>query len=269
MPSSSDDTVLPPRRRANASGLDGDTVLPSQNAAGIHAAGDVIDNRYTVIREIGRGGMGVVYEVEDDLVGIRVAVKRLLPELAQRADLIEVFKREGSNAMRFTAESPRFVTMRHIGTDTNGLYLVMDYVTNLTLRSHVQSQPANRLFVTSATAILYELANALSDLHRLGFVHRDLKPENIFVQRIGGDQWLGLVCAMRVRFPRRFRRRRWRVALPHNERLWCSTARSGTPLEMVFVISSGLRMWMNMKFTILISIHTLSARTVTGRRLLY
>ena len=190
MSSSSDDTILPPPRRPIISGgLDVDTVLPPQNAAGIHVPGDVIDSRYTVIREIGRGGMGVVYEVEDDLVGIRVAVKRLLPELAQRADLIEVFKREGRNALRFTAESPRFVTSRHLGADTGGLYLVMDFVEDTTLRAVLEGEAERRLRVSTATGILVELAAALSDLHRLGFVHRDLKPENIFVQQLGGDQF--------------------------------------------------------------------------------
>ena len=189
MSSSSDDTILPPPRRSiNSGGLDGDTVLPSQNTTGIHAPGDVIDSRYTVVREIGRGGMGVVYEVEDDLVGIRVAVKRLLPELAQRADLIEVFKREGRNALRFTAESPRFVTIRHLGADTGGLYLVLDFVEDTTLRAMLEGEGERRLRVSTATGILTELAYALRDLHRLGFVHRDLKPENIFVQRIRGDQ---------------------------------------------------------------------------------
>ena len=194
MSSSSDDTILPPPRRPiNSGGLDGDTVLPSQSAPGIHAPGDVIDNRYTVIREIGRGGMGVVYEVEDDLVGIRVAVKRLLPELAQRPDLIEVFKREGRNALRFTAESPRFVTIRHLGADTGGLYLVMDFVVDTTLRAMLEGEAERRLHVSTAKGILVELASALRDLHRLGFVHRDLKPENIFVQPLSDQVRVRLV----------------------------------------------------------------------------
>ena len=187
---SADDTILPPPRRPiNSGGLDGDTVLPSQNAPGIHGPGDVIDNRYTVIREIGRGGMGVVYEVEDAVTEDRVALKRLLPELSGRADLTDVFKREGRNAIRFTSESPRFVTVRHIGLDSGGLYLVMDFVEDTTLRAMLEGEAERRLRVSTATVILVELASALCDLHGLGFVHRDLKPENIFVQQLGGDQF--------------------------------------------------------------------------------
>ena len=189
MSSSSDDTILPRQRRpVNSGSLDGDTVLPSQNAPGIHVSGDVIDNRYSVIREIGRGGMGVVYEVEDDLSEGRFAIKRLLPELSTRLDIIDVFKREGKNSMRFTSESPRFVTIRHLGADTGGLYLVMDFVEDTTLRAMLEGEAEHRLRVSTATGILTELASALRDLHLLGFVHRDLKPENIFVQQLGGDR---------------------------------------------------------------------------------
>ena len=183
MSSPNEDTVLPsPRRPINPGGLDGDTVLPSQIAPGIHVPGDVIASRYNVVREIGRGGMGVVYEVEDVLMGTRVAVKRLLPEFAQRSDLVDVFKREGANAMQFSSESPRFVTMRHVGADDHGLYFVMDYVDDPTLRTLLNSQVGGRLSVVRAIPILTELASALVDLHRLDYVHRDLKPENIFVR---------------------------------------------------------------------------------------
>ena len=182
MSASSDDTFLPPPRRPiNPGGLDGDTVLPSQNAPGIHVPGDVIASRYNVVREIGRGGMGVVYEVEDVLMGTRVAVKRLLPEFAQRSDLVDVFKREGRNALRFSAESPRFVTVRHVDADENGLFLVMDYVDDSTLRTVLADNEQKRVNIEIALTLMNELALALSDLHKLGFVHRDLKPENIFI----------------------------------------------------------------------------------------
>ena len=193
MSSPDDDTILPARRHVTSGGLDGDTVLPSQNATGIHEPDDVIDNRYTIIREIGRGGMGVVYEVEDNLLGGRFAIKRLLPELTSRQELAEIFKREGANAMRFTSESPRFVTMRYVGTDALGLYLVMDYIDAPTLRTVLNTAADHRLTIPVASTILLELASALSDLHRLGFIHRDIKPENIFILNPGQDAQVRLV----------------------------------------------------------------------------
>ena len=184
MSSNLDDTVLPPKRRARKSAAsDGDTVLPAQlsTVSNSDNPGDVIDNRYTVIREIGRGGMGVVYEVEDSLLGGRFAIKRLLPELSSRTDLIEVFRREGANAMRFTSESKRFVTMRHVGADSTGLYLVMDLISASTLRSVIESNAKARLPLGQIVSLLLDFATALSELHGLGFVHRDLKPENVIV----------------------------------------------------------------------------------------
>ena len=194
MSSPNDDTIVPPtRRRARAAGLDGDTVLPFQNASGIHIPGYFIDSRYTVIREIGRGGMGIVYEVEDSLIKTRVAVKRLLPELVTRTELVDVFVREGVNALRFTSESPRFVTMRHVGADEHGHYLVMDYIGSPTLRTALLNAVNQRFVYSEAIVVLQELANALADLHRFGFVHRDLKPENVFIGKSGGETKVKLV----------------------------------------------------------------------------
>lgn len=187
MVSNQDETILPSLRRTTPSGaLDGDTVLPFNGTPVGHSVGDVIDDRYTVIREIGRGGMGIVYEAEDSLLGGQFSIKRLLPEHANRSEIAELFKREGANAIRFTGNSRRFVTMRHVGTDANGLYLVMDYVTDPTMRSIMNANMGQNLPLKVVMNVIVELANALADLHALGFVHRDLKPENVFVS-IDGD----------------------------------------------------------------------------------
>ena len=194
MSASQDETFFPPRRQArNSASLDGDTVLPASNLSGLHILGDVIDNRYKVVREIGRGGMGIVYEVEDTLLGGRVAIKRLLPELVTRKELVDVFKREGANAMRFTSESPRFVTMRHVGTDLGGLYLVMDYIADPTLRTILNSTAKSRLSLPDTIVVMNELVSAIGDLHRFGYIHRDLKPENIFVYSAGKETRVRLV----------------------------------------------------------------------------
>ena len=180
MSSPEDDTILPVRRPVNSGGLDGDTVLPSQNVTGIHVPGDVIDNRYTVIREIGRGGMGVVYEVEDEITGDRYAIKRLLPEFASRPEIIQQFRNEGAASMRFTHQSRHFVTTQTIGLCAGLPYIVMQLVKHPTLRSLLNNYQQG-MPMDSAMNLLTALARSVAKLHSLGLTHRDLKPENIFV----------------------------------------------------------------------------------------
>jgi formylglycine-generating enzyme required for sulfatase activity/serine/threonine protein kinase len=182
MSSSNDDTVLPsPRRPLSSNGLDGETVLPTTVAAGIHSPGDLIDNRYTVIREIGRGGMGVVYEVEDAVTSIRYAIKRLLPDVASNEQIMRAFVREGTSAERFSATSRYLVTTKSVGRDSVGFYVLMEMVTSPTLRQILKQISAGGLQPGKAIPILASLADALNDMHRSGLIHRDLKPENIFV----------------------------------------------------------------------------------------
>ena len=182
MSSSSDDTVLPPPRKPIIpSGFDGETVLPSNNTAGIHAPGDVIDNRYTVIREIGRGGMGVVYEVEDAVTSDRYAVKRLLPDVASNEQIVRAFVREGTAAERFSAASRYLVTTKTVGRDAAGFYVLMEMVTSPTLRQILKQLSSGGLQPIQAIPIFASIADALNDMHRSGLIHRDLKPENIFV----------------------------------------------------------------------------------------
>jgi serine/threonine protein kinase/formylglycine-generating enzyme required for sulfatase activity len=183
MSSANHDTVLPPAsRNVKRVHVDGDTVLPAFGTNGLLLPGAMIDERWTVVRHINTGGNGVVYEVEDNLVGRRFAIKRLRHDLAVRKELIDLFIREAELAMQFTAESPRFVTVRHVGRDREGPYLVMDYVSDPTLRQVLEKSDQRRLGLLPAVKVLREVALALVDLHALNVVHRDLKPENIFVQ---------------------------------------------------------------------------------------
>ena len=182
MSSNNDDTILPTRRPVNSGGLDGDTVLPSQNATGIHAPGDVIDNRYTVIREIGRGGMGVVYEVEDAITGDHYAVKRLLPAYASRPEIVQQFRTEGAASIRFTNQSRYFVSTQTVGLDDGHPYIVMQLVRYPTLRNRLDAS-AGRLGIEEALPVLMEIASGLAELHSLGYIHRDLKPDNVFIRQ--------------------------------------------------------------------------------------
>jgi formylglycine-generating enzyme required for sulfatase activity len=176
----SDDTILPRRPPVFSGRLDGDNVLPSQHAAGVHIPGYVIDNRYTVVREIGRGGMGVVYEVEDDITGDRYAIKRLLPEFAVRPEFVQQFRREGAVSMRFTHQSKRFVTTQTIGLCGGLPYIVMQLIQLPTLRQLLQTTQMG-MQLDYALTVLGELAKAVAYIHDLGLIHRNINPENIFV----------------------------------------------------------------------------------------
>jgi serine/threonine protein kinase/formylglycine-generating enzyme required for sulfatase activity len=183
MSSNQDDTLLPSSRSSTKSGeLKGDTVVPQHNVTGIHVPGDVIDNRYTVIREIGRGGMGVVYEVEDAITGDRYAVKRLLPAFASRPEIIQQFRTEGAASIRFTNQSRHFVSTQTVGLDNGQPYIVMQLIAHPTLRT-LLNQSGGRLAIETALPILGAIAIVLAELHDFGFIHRDLKPENIFVDQ--------------------------------------------------------------------------------------
>ena len=193
MSSSSDDTILPtPRRPINSGGLDGDTVLPGTTPVSGHAVGDVIHNRYTVVREIGRGGMGVVYEVLDAITGDHYAIKRLLPEYIARPDIVELFRTEGAASMRFTNKSQRFVTTQMVDIEGGIPYIVLQLIRHPTLRTVMQNA-GGRLPLATALPLLREIAAALSDLHALSYVHRDLKPENIFVDTSSSEPSIMLV----------------------------------------------------------------------------
>lgn len=162
--------------------MDDATILPSNRPNDdsiVHAVGDLIDNRYTVIRELGRGGMGVVYEVDDTLVSERLALKRLLPNQLD-PDSVTAFIQAGNASRKFSGRSKRFVSTHTLGKDAFGPYLVLELVTAPTLRTLMQDGSIASLDL--ATTILRDIAQGLADLHEEGYVHRDIKPDNIFVQ---------------------------------------------------------------------------------------
>jgi serine/threonine protein kinase len=177
--SQGDSTTDSPKHHRVLSALDGETVLPLASSDELHHVGEIIDNRYVIISEIGRGGMGVVYEVRDTLTTHRYAVKRLLPSLSQNAQLIDAFIREGTEAEKFSASSRHLVTTKLLGKDSKGCYVLMELVKFPTLKQVLSTK--KRTEPKQAMVLLHGLATAIADLHRSGHVHRDLKPANIFV----------------------------------------------------------------------------------------
>ncbi|MDQ6885950.1 MAG: protein kinase [Gemmatimonadota bacterium] len=131
-------------------------------------------DRYTIERELGRGGMATVYLAEEKKHGRKVAIKVMRPELAASVGAAR-FLREIGIAARLS--HPHIVPLIDSGDADGVLYYVSPYVPGGSLRDLLQRD--GRLAVTDALRIAQEVGMGLDYAHRAGFVHRDVKPENI------------------------------------------------------------------------------------------
>ncbi|MEP7345503.1 MAG: protein kinase, partial [Gemmatimonadaceae bacterium] len=141
-------------------------------ASGLRSA---LSDRYTVERELGRGGMAIVYLARDLRHDRNVAVKVLEPHVAPAG--AERFMREIHIAARLT--HPHVLSVYDSGEADSRLYYVMPYVDGETLRARLVRDAS--LSINEAVRLLRELADALAYAHGHGVVHRDLKPENVLL----------------------------------------------------------------------------------------
>lgn len=133
--------------------------------------------RYTLERELGRGGMATVYLAQDLKHHRPVAVKVLRPELAAALGA-DRFLREIEIAARLT--HPHILPLHDSGEAAGFLYYVMPYMAGESLRDRLNRE--KQLPVEDALQISREVADALSYAHSLGLVHRDIKPENVLFE---------------------------------------------------------------------------------------
>ena len=133
--------------------------------------------RYRVVRQIGSGGMGVVYEGVDEGLGRRVAIKVLWPHLASDAEFVARFQREARAAARL--RHPNVVQVYDVGVEGGVYYHVMEYVEGRPLSEVMRER--GRFTVGEVVRLLGPVAGALDHAHRQGVVHRDVKPGNIMV----------------------------------------------------------------------------------------
>ncbi|MCA9579964.1 MAG: serine/threonine protein kinase, partial [Myxococcales bacterium] len=146
--------------------------------------GRVIANRYRILALIGEGGMGAVYVAEHLLIGRKVAVKRLHPELAGDEKAVARFQREARAAGATGHE--HVVEILDLGFGDDGApYLVMEYLRGRSLAQVLDAE--GRLAAGRACRIVGQVLAALSAVHARGVVHRDLKPDNILLSRRGAD----------------------------------------------------------------------------------
>jgi serine/threonine-protein kinase len=144
--------------------------------------GSVLDGQYQIEALLGRGGMGAVYRARHILLGDRVAIKMLPPEMRSNTEWLRRFQREGQAARRF--RHPNAVTVYDLRTSADGtIYLVMEYVEGTTLDAELKKR--GRFSPTDALSTLKPVISVLDAAHAMGVVHRDLKPENIMIGKAG------------------------------------------------------------------------------------
>ncbi|MDF2771760.1 MAG: protein kinase [Geminicoccaceae bacterium] len=139
---------------------------------------NAVAERYTLTSELGRGGMATVHRAHDARHGRDVAVKVMLPAIAESLGA-ERFLREIETAARL--QHPHIVPVFDSGNVDGQLFFVMPLIEGESLRGKLQRE--GRLDVEEAVRIVREVADALEYAHSEGVVHRDLKPENILMSR--------------------------------------------------------------------------------------
>ncbi len=133
-------------------------------------------DRYTIERELGRGGMAVVYLAQDEKLNRQVALKVLRPELAASLGS-ERFLREIEIAAKLN--HPNILALYDCGEADGQLFYTMPYVEGESLRDRLRRE--KQLPIEDALQITKEVADALGHAHAMGLVHRDIKPENILL----------------------------------------------------------------------------------------
>ena len=146
--------------------------------------GIVLENKYRILRVIGRGGMGEVYEAEHTTLGKRVAIKLMLEKYQGDGEAVARFQREALAASRIG--NPHIIDVGDIGTAPDGRsFVVMELLTGKPLSRVIEEggpMPPQR-----AIAIMRQVLRAVGAAHAKGIVHRDLKPDNIFLLEDQGD----------------------------------------------------------------------------------
>lgn len=148
--------------------------------------GKALDGQYQIESLLGKGGMGAVYRARHILLGDRVAIKVLPPEMRGNTEWLRRFQREGQAARRF--RHPNAVTVYDLRTSADGtIYLVMEYVEGNTL--DVELKKRRKFSPADAVTVLTPVMSVLNAAHAMGVVHRDLKPENIMIGKpsTGGE----------------------------------------------------------------------------------
>jgi eukaryotic-like serine/threonine-protein kinase len=146
------------------------------------APGTVLDGKFRIVRCLGSGGMGAVYEVQHELTRHRRALKLLHPGFATQREPVERFLREASVAGRI--DNPHITETYDAGwLSTGAPYVVMEYLEGETVGQKIEREGA--LPLDFVLTMMSQTCRGLASAHEAGIVHRDLKPDNLLVDKDG------------------------------------------------------------------------------------
>lgn len=137
----------------------------------------VLEERYQVLREIGRGGMGIVFQAHDKQLNEQVAIKILSPLLGANTEAVERLRREVSVARRIT--HPNIIRIHDIGEAKGLQYVSMEYFHGVNLKEHIAQSGVPSF--QQAGNIAMQICDGLEAAHQLGVIHRDLKSQNVII----------------------------------------------------------------------------------------
>lgn len=143
--------------------------------------GQLINDRYEIIRSIGEGGMANVYLAQDTILDRKVAVKILRGDLAEDEKFVRRFQREAISAS--SLNDPNIVEVYDVGEDDGKYFIVMEYVQGLTLKQLVKKRGS--LTLPEVQDIMLQLTSAVAHAHESYIIHRDIKPQNVIILEDG------------------------------------------------------------------------------------
>ena len=156
--------------------------------------GSIFAGRYQIIEELGKGGMGKVYKVQDTKIKEKIALKLIKPEIAKDKNTIERF----SNELKFARKirHKNICQMFDLGEEQGTHFITMEFVEGQDLKKLIRQ--TGQLAIGTTINIARQVCDGLVEAHKLGVVHRDLKPSNIMIDADGNARIMDFGIARSV-----------------------------------------------------------------------